>query len=149
MWELWTEGTPWMPHMHIQRCSWAAFRRQILNSNTRKSTSSLPLWFGLSSTDSWNDYIIVLLLQTVPPLLRRGATIGPAADGGPACPHLRIIWTQIVYLALLKCYQCFLCAFVSPQKKKKNCPTPSPKTGSMSLWAIQGFGMTTNKIGPN
>lgn len=63
----------------------------------------------------------------MPPLWRLGgATVGLVADGGPAWPHLWIIWSQIVYLAFLKCYQCFLCAFVSPLEKKKKIPTPPP-----------------------
>ena len=53
-----------------------------------------------------------------------GATVGPTTDGSCAFPHLWIIWTQIVYLAFLKCYQCFLCAFLFPPTKKAPHITP-------------------------
>lgn len=85
------------------------------------------------STDSWSDYIIGALYRG--PCHQcggRGATKGLAADGGPACQHLWIIWTKIVYLAFLKCYQCFLCAFVSPPNR-----TPLPPKQHVPLGNTQ------------
>lgn len=82
---------------------------------------------------------------------RNGSLCGAAAQQAlHARPHLGIIWTQIVYLVFLKCYQCFLCAFVSPLQKKGTSPTllrkPPPKTTRPS-GRCTDFSVTTNKMG--
>lgn len=69
---------------------------------------------------------------------------GRGADGAlclPAWPHLWIIWTQIVYLVFLKCYQCFLCAFVSPPQKEKftHSAAQTSTQNNTSLGAIRRF----------
>lgn len=84
----------------------------------------------------------MLPLRTVPPLRWEGCHCEAVAQMAvPAWPHLRIIWTQIVYLVFLKCYQCFLCAFVSPLQKE-NSPPPSanpPPKNDTSLRAMHRF----------
>ncbi len=150
MWERWTEGTPRMPHMCAVICRalledkfWTALPK------SQQHPSSLPLWFGLSTTDSWSDYIIVLLLRTVPPLRREGChrrappqmAVLPARTCESFGPKL-FIWLLLSATSVSSVHLCPL------WKKKKNHPPP-PFQNSMSLWAIYSFGMTTNKIGPN
>lgn len=84
----------------------------------------------------------MLPLRTVPPLRWEGCHCEAVAQMAvPAWPHLRIIWTQIVYLVFLKCYQCFLCAFVSPLQKENSPPPPAnpPPKNDTSLRAIHRF----------
>lgn len=132
--------------------------RRILNSNTKKSTApTVPpsvVWFELHRQLK-RLHNLALTEDRATATTGGGATLRalPRMAVLP-CPHLWIIWSQIVYLAFLKCYQCFLCAFASPlenakKKKKKITPSSFPTQNSMSLWAIHSFGMTTNKIGPN
>lgn len=123
-------------------------KRQFWGSNTEPSVLILLLWLG--PTSSWRDYITVLSLSTVPPVrweqCHSWAVVQMAV---PAWPHLGIIWTQIVYLVFLKCYQCFLCAFVSPLRNE-NSPTPlhkPPPKLTRPSGRCTDFLMTTNKMG--
>lgn len=92
----------------------------------------------------------MLSLRTVPPVRwERSHCRAIVQMAVPAWPHLWIIWTQIVYLVFLKCYQCFLCAFVSPLQKENSSTLlqkPPPKTTRPS-GRCTDFPMTTNKMG--
>lgn len=147
--ELWTEGTPGMPHMHTHIHE-VLLKDKFWTATLKKRNSAAPIfppsvvWFD--STNSWSDYIIVLHATSVAEEVPAKALPQMAALPASTCesfgPKL-FIW---LYLSATSVSSVHLCPLWKRKKKKSH--SPSPKTacpsGHMSL-TLHSF----NKIRPN